>query len=237
MDAEKPGAPVDAPVPRATTFWPTRDAAALGAINPEAGRHPIPVDPRELAASLRAAEQCWEHFPYYEARFGDRGRRFAHSDDAWLATLPQLDQAQVTREIDWLSRLLSSRGMPTLLLEVQLGMLRDALVRAVPEREPDYQKLIVAADVLRCARWAQISEAETRTLIDEFDSAVGLRWTTRLPRTGAILVAAVADDLAGLSHAVTSLESWMTDAARFPDAWIAAARRIFSRRSTTQIPL
>ena len=41
---------------------------------------------------------------------------------------------------------------------------------------------------------------------------------------GEILVAAVADEAAGIEKAVESLEPWVCDPARFPPPWIQAVR-------------
>ena len=45
-------------------------------LNPEAGCHPIPDDLREVRAALRAGELSWQDFPYYEQRYGTRGKAF-----------------------------------------------------------------------------------------------------------------------------------------------------------------
>jgi hypothetical protein len=55
-----------------------------------------------------------------------------------------------------------------------------------------------------------------------FDRAVGPAWAARLPGTGTLLACAVADECSGSPLAVTSLQSWLTDATRFPPVWIAA---------------
>lgn len=69
---------------------PESRAFLVTSINPEAGRHAVPEDERELQAAVLAGDLCWERFPYFEERYGERGRRFARSDGAWLATLPRL---------------------------------------------------------------------------------------------------------------------------------------------------
>lgn len=56
-------------------------------LNPEAGRHEVTMDGRELEAVRRASDRSWSEFPYYDARFGERGRRFSLSDGAWIVTL------------------------------------------------------------------------------------------------------------------------------------------------------
>jgi hypothetical protein len=86
-------------------------------LNPEAGSHPIPSDPRELQAAVRAGERCWQRFPYFSQRYGHRGEKFTSSDSAWLVTLVEYDQARVHQQVAWLGQVLAARGMPRLLLE------------------------------------------------------------------------------------------------------------------------
>ena len=83
-----------------------RPAALL---NPEAGRHPLPEDEREVQASIAAGWRTWEEFPYYEERYGERGRRFTKSDGAWLATLVEREQGDLDRQVEWLAGVLAAR--------------------------------------------------------------------------------------------------------------------------------
>jgi hypothetical protein len=192
------------------------------ALNPQAGSHAIPNDLREIRAALQAGERSWQRFPYYEWRYGSRGRRFTRSDSAWIVTLTDHRQALVDQQITWLGGLLASRGMPQWLLELHLETLHQELVDAVPEKREAYAKLLHAAAMLRDMRRAPIRDDVFHALSAEFEALVGPEWSNRLPRTGGLLVAAVADEKAGISNAVTSLEGWMTDPARFPETWIAA---------------
>ena len=98
----------------------------------------------------------------------------------------------------------------------------DELAAAIPERKADYEKLLPAAADLRAMRCKHLSDDRLEALADEFDRAVGPEWSARYPRTGALLGAAVADELEGNEGAVESLRSWLTDAVRFPAAWIVA---------------
>jgi hypothetical protein len=189
-------------------------------INAEAGRHPVPADARELKAALQAADLCWQRFPYFEARYGERGRRFARSDGAWLATLCQFDPARISQQISWLSRVLSSRGIPAILLQAQLEILFEELARAIPENRPAYEKLLAAAAELCASRRRQISDAQMQSLAADFNRAVGSEWSERLPGTAALLAAAVADEKGGHQGAIASIKTWMTDASRFPPEWI-----------------
>ncbi len=200
----------------------TRDVTSL---NPEAGDHPVPADPGEMDAALRAALRCWQEFPYLSWRFGERGWRFTQSDGAWLVTLAAQDQAVVLSQIEWLGGVLASRGLPRLLLQRKLELLYEELRGRVPEVPgPGYGRLLVAADHLADQRRAHICDADLEAMTGRFELAIGPDWRSRLPRTGVLLVCAAADRAFGIEQAVGSLEGWFTDPQRFPPTWIAAVR-------------
>ena len=208
---------------------PLRPERLTAVLNPAAGSHAIPEDLRELEAALRAGEQTWRAFPYLELRYGARGRRFTRSDSAWLVTLVDHPQRTVVAQIRWLGRLLASRGMPQGLLEAHLHSLHRELVAARPERRAAYATLLAAADDLRATRQAQVSDEQLQALAGAFEGIVGDELVGRVPGAGALLVLAVADEQAGISNAVTSLEGWMSEPARFPERWIAAVRVTLAR--------
>jgi len=207
----------------------TESGDALGTtLNPEAGSHAIPDDPREIRAALRAGVCSWERFPYYEWRYSRRGRRYTRSDSAWLVTLAAWPQEVVDRNIEWLGHVLAARGMPRWLLEMHLIMLHDELAGAVPERQNEYGRLLAAADHLHRQRHAAIAEDLWHTLATGFAAAVGEEWISRLPESGNLLIAAVADERAGVTNAVSSLEPWMIEPGRFPAHWIAAVHHLLA---------
>ena len=193
-------------------------------INPDAGSHPVTTDPREVAASVAAGERSWSEFPYYQARYGDRGRLFGHSDSAWLSLIATREQPQVNAEVRWLGELLSSRGMPQWLLERHLEFLHAELCAAVPEKREQYGRLLNAVAMLRDRRRAQIREQDFIALAEQFQRSVDPEWRARFPNMGPLLVSAVADEAAGISQAVPQLEGWATDPSSFPAEWIAAVR-------------
>ncbi len=203
-------------------FQSESKAYLAASINPEAGRHPVPVDVREVQASIRAGDICWRRFPYFAARYGERGLGFARSDAAWQATLYPYPPSQVLQQVQWLGRVLAARGMPTLLLQVQLEILVEELAAAIPERRADYEKLLPAAAALHAARSRFLTDAQAQDLAAAFDLAVGPEWRARFPQTGSLLSAAVADECGGCEKAVESVRTWMTDVRQFPAAWIDA---------------
>jgi heme oxygenase len=203
-------------------FRPESETFLVTSINPEAGRHAVPADVREIQAAIRAGDICWERYPYYEQRYGERGRRFARSDAAWQATLYQYEPAQISQQVRWLGRVLAGRGMPTFLLDDQLEILVQELAAAIPEKRSAYEKLLPAAAELRESRRRHLTDAQIEAIATGFDRAVGPEWSARFPHTGILLGCAVADELEGSELAVESLRVWMTDAARFPAVWITA---------------
>ena len=205
-------------------FQPESKTFLVTSINAEAGRHPVPADAREVQASLRAADICWQRFSYYEHRYGERGRRFARSDAAWQATLCQYEPAQIIQQVQWLGRVLANRGMPTFLLQDQLEILVAELVADNPGKKSEYEKLLLAATELRESRRRHLSDDQLQKFAASFDQAVGLEWSARFPHTGKMLISAVADELEGSEGAVESLQSWLTDAGRFPAGWIGAVQ-------------
>ncbi len=210
-------------------FQPESKTFLVTSINAEAGRHPVPAEAREVQAALRAADLCWQRFPYFEHRYGERGRRFARSDAAWLATLCQYEPVQITQQVQWLGRVLAARGMPTFLLQDQLQILAAELSAGLPEKKPAYEKFAHAAAELATARRRHLTDQQLETLAAEFDHAVGPEWSARFPHTGTLLASAVADELNGSENAVESLRPWLTDPTRFSSQWIVAVEAILSQ--------
>jgi hypothetical protein len=184
-------------------------------LNPEYGAHPITTDPGELAAAERASDRSFEEFPYYRWRYGDRGRRFGASDGAWLVTLCSSPSKIARQQIDWLGVVLSSRGMPRLLLEAHLRFLFDELGGG-----RRYRVLNAAADIIA----ATYDRSPIDRLGREFVAAAPRPWRERIPEMGRLLAAAVADERSGIERAVVSIEEWACDRERFPPAWIKTVR-------------
>ncbi len=206
-------------------FDPADLALKVTALNPEAGAHPVPDNPMEVEAAIRAGRRCCLEYPYFAWRYGERGQRYTYSDSAWLATLISRDQAMVNVQVEWLGGVLASRGMPRILLQRHLELLYEELAARVLERkEEDVAKLLVAADRLAGQRRAVIADADFDAIRARFEQAAGPDWRVRLPGVGAMLVSAVADQIHGIEEAVASLEGWLTDPNRFPPHWIAAVR-------------
>ena len=120
----------------------------LNPLNSEAGFTPYPNDQKEIDASINAGKRVLEYFPYILNRYGERGKKFTNSDTAYLVTITNGDQNYVNEELDWLGKLLSNRGMPRYLLEIHLQFLFDELVKVNPAKRAQYQKLIIAVELM-----------------------------------------------------------------------------------------
>jgi heme oxygenase len=208
-----------------STFYPIQDAKKVftaSMLNPEAGDHAVPGDVKEIEAAVIAAKRCREEFPYFDERYKERGKSFAKSDTAWLATLAELPQAQLLSQVEWLGRVLGNRGMPRITLERQLELLHEELAAAVPAKIDQYKGLLEAAESLKAERFQYIPEPVFSGLAREFSIATDGELQGKLKRTGYLIVSAICDQEAGITEAVNSIVPWLTDAERFSPQWIAA---------------
>jgi hypothetical protein len=178
-----------------TSFWN----------NPDVGNHPLPDNPDEVMASIRAAERCMAIFPYLGIRFGRRGDAFARTDSGYLTTLVRFPQDYVVEQVQWLARVLSNRGMPRWLMEVHLEVLAEELGRAIPSGSADYGKLLAAASVLGKERRSIIPQASFDKLAAEFATQDG----DFIPNLGGLIVSAVCDESCGIDAAVASVTQWI----------------------------
>lgn len=188
------------------------------AINSDAGNHPMPETLRELQAALFAGERSWAESPYYFARYGERGRRFTRSDSGWLVTVGREDFAVAQRQVGWLSRVLSSRGMPSILLERHLQLLHEELAKALPGNS--YPSLEAAAAQLANERLSFVPAFDG--LVEEATQRLG---GGPLParECATLLVGAAADEKRGIAEAAPSLTVWLCDPSRATREFAAAA--------------
>lgn len=218
--------------PLYSALYPLDNAVRVysaGMLNPEAGDHAVPETAGELAAAVAAAEKCRDEFPYFEERYGERGRRFAKSDAAWLVSLAGLPEVHLLGQVEWLGRVLANRGMPRFTLERQLELLYQELSATTPAKSEQYTGLLKAAASLKAERLAIISEPVFKQLTDEFHLATEGELQGRLTRCGDLIVSAVCDQSAGISGAVGSLLPWLTDPQRFSLTWISAVKRTLAQ--------
>jgi heme oxygenase len=196
------------------------------ALNAAAGAHPVPRDLREVHAALAAGDQSRADFSYYEARYGERGRRFTRSDSAWLVTLSRLPASECLRQVSWLARLLAARGMPRLLLERHLELLHAQLLSTVPAGRETYAVLLEAAGALARERRERVSDARFQELAAQLPRLYQLQSNATPPipsqEAGLLLAAAVVDEACGVPQAVESLCRWLTDTTRASQGFCTA---------------
>lgn len=197
-------------------------------LNSAAGQVPVPQDPREIAAAVRASQVIWRAFPYFAFRYGERGRRFGHSDSAYFLTLLGYDQQTIDQQIIWTAGVLASRGMPSWLLELQLRVLCRITARRLndPART---EPLLRSADMLRDRRRACLSDEDLSALSRIFAAHAGYPTNRLCIGMGRLLAIAVADEVSGFKNAVSSMQSWLTDPALFPPSWIDAVHDTIRR--------
>lgn len=200
-------------------------AVDAAVVNPASGGYDITTDATLLRAAVRAAQGSIDAMPYYGARYGERGSRFATTDSAWLVSLAGLGEGRATRQVEWLSRVLAARGMPSWLLEIHL----DALVAEVRSVAGDEAvgALPAAAAALAEARRSHVDDELMRSAERWADEALGD--AAPVPRTGALVAAAVADQLAGVTRDDSALMDWFTDASRATPAAAHALRQVRDR--------
>lgn len=196
------------------------------ALNPEAGNHPIPDDVREVRAALAAGKRCREEFPYFDARYGERGRRYTSSDAAWLATLSQLETGGIVQQVTWLADLLARLGLPRILLERQLELLIEELVATIPERRAQYERLGSGVEVLRLARLSHLTEQQFSELANEVESGLA-PYNSAVSNLGVLVVSALIDEICGFQESAASMESWLTGPGIFPSGMIVAVKEAF----------
>lgn len=198
-------------------------------LNPEAGQHAVPQDPKEIEAALAAEKKCVQEFPYFRERYQERGKSFGRSDVAWLATLADLPPTQLLAQVEWLGTLLGNRGMPRITLERQLELLHAELAAAVPAKAGTYKGLLEAAGSLKAERLRQITEELFNRLTEDFRAATENEMQGRFRGVGKLIISAVCDQEAGIANAVGSLKPWLTDPARFSPEWIKAVLETFEQ--------
>ena len=203
-----------------------RLAYAISTINPDAGYHTIPDDPREVHAALRAAERCLLALPYFDLRFGERGRRFTRSDSAWLASLvsgAEHSAGFVQRQIGWLGGVLAPRGIPRWTLELHLRLLHEELGRALPDHASGYAVLLACADDLTAGRRARVPDALVLRASPALLAAGPAEGVT-LTEVPWLIASAIADELDGVAHARRGVIDWLVDPARSTPSFTLAVR-------------
>ena len=176
------------------------NAARVTALNPEAGNHPIVEDPDQLQVAIDVGSRCHAAWGYLQCRFGERGERYARSDGAWLATLCSLPEEVARRQVEWLARLLSARGVPSVCLEQHLQALHEAFAGSAGTAPPNVAQLARLSGHVGGLR-GRLDRDANRDLIER--KMPGLD-----PRGAELLVAAVLDERDGIAPCASNIVAW-----------------------------
>jgi heme oxygenase len=206
----------------------------ITSLNPEAGNYPIPTNPLEIKAGINAGDRCWNDFPYYEKRFGERGRRFTVSDSVWLVTLCELTDEGVLYQVNWLAKFLAVRGMPTFTMEIQLQALYEELSRIIPENEPKYSKLLKPVENIKKQRIAHIDEntfEECNSIFEKYFAEFkvsGKNCDDLKKNIGKLIASSLIDEKNGIPDVRATVENWLRSPDVFPENWILAVEKTYN---------
>lgn len=193
----------------------------VSAVNPEAGNHATPQTPEEIELAAEAGRRAWAKYPYLQARFAERGKRFTGSDSCWLLTLVPLPLPAIRKNVYWLRDLLSVRGIPGMILETHLGEMRDLLHQTWPERKETFTNFDLVLHELAEERRARINEDRLKRIKDEFEPLLQVCAGKQVPGVPAILASAWADEQNGVKGAFSAVKDWLLDPVRFSSDWSA----------------
>ena len=196
------------------------------AINPEAGRHAMPRSEAEVTRALRCAQSAWLRFPYLDARYGERGRRFTRSDSCWLVALYDVEELLVVKSLSWLRKVLSSRGLPTLILETHLEMIDRNIEAEDPGRARQSTGFRTVISRFRAERDAILPPTVRGSLISQYQAQFDQCSGDDVPGAAEILVDAAIDTAIGIEQARDQVFSWMRDRERFTETWVDTVDRL-----------
>ena len=164
----------------------------------------------------RVAAVIWRAVPYYPFRYGERGRKFGLSDGGWLITLATYTPERRLQQVEWLTKLLAARAMPSWLMELQLR------ATVVIGRRLGWHGAAAIASVgehLAARRRAVLSD-------ERFAEAGRTFGRGRLADgTGKLIASAYADTAIGWCASPAPVTTWLADPAVFPPPWRDAVAR------------
>lgn len=213
------------------------DEASMGihitSLNPESGHLPITTDPHEIEAAIKAGLACWNHYPFFEERFGERGRRFAISDAAWLIGLSEIPLDMAADQARWLANFLSIKGMPSIIIEMQLHTLHHELGQRSPHNKPRYKHLLEIAKILKSDRLGIFDQSTFIEADRMFETQLQKNNVTNRQllqlalHMGSLMASSLADAALGQQVSRSAMRAWLTDESLFPPTWIAAVEATY----------
>ncbi len=188
--------------------------------NPESGNHPVPQNKLDLVAVLRASDACLSEYPYFIYRYGKRGRRYTDADGAWLTTAAELEPETMQSQAGWLAGVLSSRGMPSILLARHLEILSREL--SFIQKEDDYRISILTAAARSIGDNLEnnIPGNMRKLRAEAMEQSLGRKNDFCCHEALDLISSAVVDEANGIKNAIESLMLWLIDPKRFSKQWI-----------------
>ena len=193
-------------------------------LNPDSGDHPVPQDPAVLRVVLHTTDRVLTDYPYILYRYGDRGRRFTDADGGWLVTLPELGEASMAGQLNWLRTVLSSRGVPHILVARHLQLLADELSSTAYDRA--YLPLLsgAAERIYRSVDERvppELRMQQQSVLYRSLGPGSGdPRGDMRCRETAELIASAVVDRDLGVEDAVDAVVGCLADRNRSSDTWV-----------------
>lgn len=185
-------------------FEPEDSKPHIAAINPEAGNHAIPDSVENIALALFAGQRAWTKFPYLEARFGERGRRFTSSDSCWLvAQYFNPNEEACLRNLRWLRRTLAVRGLPSIILEEHLISIHSEIQKKHGVSSPHrFEKFL-----------RELGEIREKHLPLNLQQGLGFAGEEESDSLGAmkLVTSAWLDEESGIPGALAVTFEWFTD--------------------------
>src|SRR5689334_22732942 len=159
-------------------------------------------EPRALLAVETSARAYVRAFPYLKWRYGETDVGFVRSDNSHLMSLAVHDVEEFERQVRWTADLLSERGMPRWMLEVDLELMSRVAKRLLHDRPDIAVTLRRGSYQLADIRHRVMTELGFRRCGAGFARTAGIAPNRLWDGLGYILAAAVADEKDGLRHAV-----------------------------------
>ena len=178
----------------------------VSTVNPEAGDHSFPCDPREYSCAMKSAVKAWGSWPYLASRFGERGLRFSKSDAAWLILLAHRPWTSAIMDIEWMASMLSARGIPSIILEEQLVSLYAETGMALEQQQ--YGQLLKLADHLKHLRKSVMEDSQAEAITVQYISCLSDGAISPRVHFGKVLISALADDFLGWKGGLDNILNW-----------------------------
>lgn len=174
----------------------------VAGLNPEAGNHAIVQDPLLIACAIRGGHSVCKEIKYVEERYGQRGFLFTLSDGAWILDLLEKGSSSLPKQMQWLARLLSIRGIPSWCLERHLFHLGKEVEAMGREKDKELlETLAVQLDFVKEYRLEQFEEEEQDRWVRDVCEELNLE-SDEVPR---LMVSSMADEMRNWSGSLEIL--------------------------------